>query len=306
MSSTQLPELSIILLNYKTKDITLEAVEHVFDNKTSRDNWQVIVVDNGSEDGIGEELKRKFPQVEFYQTGENLGFGKGNNFARPYTKGETVLFLNNDAFVVDDVIQKSLEFLHSDPQIGALNCRIELPNGKLDYSSHRGFPTPWNSLMYFLGFAKLFPKSKFFAGYTATYLDISKTHEMDCGCGAFLMVRRDVCDKIGWWDTDYFWNGEDIQFFYDVKKLGYKVYFYVGGKVIHHKGSSSGLQKTAKQKVPRERRMAAALHAAQAMRIFVKKNYYPHMLPLWRDFVLFGVNALEKYRISKIKTGLNY
>ncbi len=306
MAAAQKTDLTIIMISFSTKQVTLDCIASIYKNKTSKDRWQVIVVDNGSTDGSVEAIRKEFPQVEVYPTGENLGFSKGNNYARPYTKGETILFLNNDTIIVGDVIQKSLEFLHSDKKIGALNCRIELPDGTLDYSSHRGFPTPMNSLMYFTGMAKLFPHSKFFAGYTATYLDISKTHEIDCGCGAFLMVPKTVCDKINWWDTDYFWNGEDIQFFYDVKKLGYKVFFFTGGKIIHYKGSSSGLQKTAKTNIPQEKRIRTAIHAAQAMRIFVKKNYYPKMLPVWRDFVMWGITCMEKYRIAKIKTGLKY
>ena len=242
------------------------------------------------------------------QTGANLGFAKGNNFGVPFVKSNFVLFLNPDTVVKGDVIQKSLEMLKADLSMGAMTCRVEFPNGQIDYSTHRGIPTPWNSLAYFSGLSKLFPKSKLFSGYTASYLDIKKTHEVDCVSGVFLMLRKEAGEQVHWWDEDYFWNGEDIEFCYRLTQKGWKiVYFpYSGGKIIHYKGSSSGLLSTAKVDVPKERRIRTAKFAAEAMRIFYKKNFYKKTAPLLRDMVLLGITILEKYRIFKISTGMKY
>ncbi|MBI2020563.1 glycosyltransferase family 2 protein [Candidatus Daviesbacteria bacterium] len=232
MPDLENPDLSIIILNYNVKDLLLNCLESIFKNKSSKDKWQIIVVDNASSDGSVEAVKEKYPEVELVVNKENLGFAAGNNAAIPKVKAPVVLFLNPDTVAINDVIQKSLKFLLSDPDIGALTCRVELPDGKLDYSCHRGFPTPWNSFAYFGGLAKMFPHSPLFAGYTATYLDISKTHEMECGSGTFLMVRKIAGDQIGWWDKDYFWNGEDIEFCFDLKERDWKIYFYPEVKII--------------------------------------------------------------------------
>jgi GT2 family glycosyltransferase len=303
---TTKPELTIVILSFNVKELLLNCLKSLFDNKTDKDNWQVIVVDNNSADDSLKEAKKHFPEIEDLQTGANLGFAGGNNYAVPYIKGEYVLFLNPDTLVVKDVVQKSLEFFKSDEKIGALTCKVEFPNGKLDYSCHRGFPTPWNSLAYFSGLSKLFPKSKLFSGYAATYLDINTPHEIDCGSGTFLMVKTDIGKKIGFWDKDYFWNGEDIEFFYRVKELGYKNYYFAEGKIIHFKGSSSGLWSTAKVKVPKETKIRSARHASEAMRIFYKKHYYKKYPLIIRDLILLGITALEKYRIFKINAGLKY
>jgi len=299
-------ELSIIILSFNVRELLLDCLKSIFQNKTGRDKWQVIVVDNASTDGSLEAAKRAFPEIEALQTGKNLGFAKGNNFAVPHIKADTILFLNPDTVVVGDVIQKSLEFLKKDPEIGALTCRVELPDGSLDYSCQRGFPTPFNSLMYFSGLSRLFPKSKIFSGYSAGYCDTATTHEIDCGNGTFLMVPKKVGDKVGWWDEDYFWNGEDIEFFYCVKEAGYRAYFFAGGKIIHFKGSSSGLWKSAKSKVPKEISMATAKHAAEAMRIFFKKHFYQNYPPVFRDLILGAVTLLEKYRLLKITVGVKH
>jgi GT2 family glycosyltransferase len=280
------PDLSIIILNYNVKDLLINCLESIFKNKTEKDNWQIIVVDNASTDGSVEKVAEIYGnKVEIIRNDTNLGFAAGNNVGVKYAKAPVILFLNPDTVIVGQAIQKTLEVLLSDPDIGALTCRVELLDGNLDYSCHRGFPTPWNSLMYFTGLAKMFPHSPIFAGYTAAYLDINKPHEIDCLTGAFMMVRKIAGDQIGWWDKDYFWNGEDIEFCFSLKEKGWKIYYYPGVKIIHYKGSSS---KQEKNKTVR--------HGVSAMRIFYKKHYYKKYPPLLRDFVLLGIKLLEHWR----------
>ena len=89
--------------------------------------------------------------------------------------------------------------------VGAATCYIELASEavnqsgtrcRMDPDCHRGFPTPWASLTYFLGLEKLFPKSKLFGQYHQFYLPLDKTHEIDACAGAFLLLRREVGEKI--------------------------------------------------------------------------------------------------------------
>lgn len=299
-------DLSIIILNYNVKDLLLNCLESIFKNRRKEDKWQVIVVDNASEDGSVGAVNKLYSHIgsgntiDLIENKENIGFSAGNNIGVKKAKASVVLFLNPDTIIVDEVIQKSYQYLLNNPDIGALTCRVELPDGRLDYSCHRGFPTPWNSLMYFSGLSKLFPHSPFFAGYTATHLDIKTTHEIDCCTGAFLMVRKIAGEQINWWDTDYFWNGEDIEFCYNIKQKGWKIYFYPEVKIIHYKGSSSGLWSSSQTKVDRKRKMETAKHGVSAMRIFYMKHFYKKYPPIFRGFVLAGIKTLEHYRKFKL------
>ena len=293
-------DLSIIILNYNVRELLLNCLESIFKNKGIDDHWQVIVVDNASSDDSVEAVRKQFPQVELIANKENMGFSAGNNMGVKLSKAPVILFLNPDTKVVGKVIQKTYEYLLGNPDIGAITCRVELPDGKLDYSSHRGFPTPWNSLCYFSGLSKLFPYSPLFAGYTASYLDVRKIHEIDCLTGAFLMVRRIAGEQIGFWDKDYFFNGEDIEFCYSLKEKGWKIFFYPDEKIIHYKGSSSGLWSSASKKVDKKVKIASAKHGVDAMRIFYKKHFYKKYPPLIRDLILAGIKALEHYRKVKI------
>lgn len=282
----EIPELSIVILNYNVKELLLNCLESIFNNKRKEDNWQVIVVDNASTDGSAEAVKEKYgKQVELVESKVNLGFAGGNNLGVKYAKAPVILFLNPDTVVEGQAIQKTLEVLLSNPDLGAITCKVQLPDGRMDYSCHRGFPTPWNSFSYFSGLAKMFPNSPFFAGYTATYLSLNTSHEIDSATGAFLMVRKIAGEQIGWWDAGYFWNGEDIEFCFSLKEKGWKIFYYPDEKIIHFKGSSA---KKAKAET--------ISHGISAMRIFYKKHYYKKYPFLFRNFVLLGIKALEQFR----------
>ena len=322
MASKENPDLSIVILNYNVRDLVLKCLESVFKHKKPSDKWQIIVVDNASSDGSVEAIRKRYGMdsrfrgndkeggndevVELIASKVNKGFAGGNNLAINKIKAPVVLFLNPDTIVVNGAIQKSLVYLLGNPDIGAVGCKVEFPDGKLDYSCHRGFPTPWNAFCYFTGLANAFPKSPIFAGYTATYLDISKIHEVDCINGAFLMVRKIAAEQIGFWDEDYFFNGEDIEFCYNLKEKGWKIFFYPEVKIIHYKGSSSGLQSTAQVSVDKERKIRVAKFTTEAMRIFYMKHCYKNYPPILRDLVLLGIKSLEHYRKFKIVTGLRY
>ena len=297
--------LSVIILSYNVEKLLRRAIQAVCNTYNDGD-LQVIVVDNASSDGSVEMVKKNFPKVDIVKSGTNMGFAAGNNFARKSAKGDVVLFLNPDTEVKGQAINKCLEILTSRSELGAITCKVMLPNGKLDYSCHRGLPTVWNTFCFWSGFSKVFPKSPIFAGYKATYLDTNKGHYIDCISGTFLMIKRKVLDEINWWDSDYWWNGEDIELCYRIKKAGYKIWYEPSEIMMHYKGSSSGLWSTSKVIVAKETKIKSAKSAARAMRIFTNKHWkelgpWPVMI-----IVKMGISILEKYRLWKIQSGINY
>jgi GT2 family glycosyltransferase len=274
--------------------------------------YEVIVVDNASNNESKNYLRnlKTSKSLNFYTTiplklifnKNNLGFAAGNNVGVKKANGRYILFLNPDTIVMPNTFKEMIKFMDSNPQAGAATCRVELISGKLDEACHRGFPTPWNAFCHFSGLEKLLPKSRIFAGYTLGWKPFGKVHEIDSGTGAFLLVRKEVGDKLNWWDEDYFWYGEDLDFCYRIKKAGWKIYFVPKVKIIHYKGVSSGIRKES-QKIARadkKTRIGAIKASTQAMRIFYKKHYlekYPRFLA-W--LVLKGIDILEKIRLKKL------
>lgn len=281
-----MPKLSIIILNHNTVELLQQCLESI------PKGHQIIVVDNASTDGSVGMVKRDFPQVELIKSKVNLGYTKGNNLARKIATGEYILFLNSDTKMFPDTLPEMLKLMDSDPKIGIATPLVSLPNGALYYGCHRGFPSPISSLFYFVGLAKIFPKSKFFSGYTATYLPLDKIHEIDACSGTFLLTRRSLLDQINWFDESYFAYGEDLQMCFDVKKLGYKVVFDPNAKLIHYWGASSGLTKLSK--VAPSQKWSQARY--DAMKTFYDKNYRKTYPSFVRSLIFFAINLMSKTR----------
>ena len=275
-------DLSIIIVSFNTKIFLEECIRSI--KKTAKGfTYEIIVVDNASKDGSSELIKNKFKDIILIENKENLGFSKANNLGIQKASGRYILFLNSDTLVYENTLKRMIDFMESHKEAGAATCKVVLQSGKIDDASHRGFPTPWNSFTHFSGLAKLFGKTKFFGGYNLGYMDLSKIHEIDALAGAFMLVRKEAGKEAGWWDEDYFFYGEDLDFCFHLKQKGWKVYFVPEVSILHYKGVSGGIKKDSQHltTADRETRKKATRERFKAMRLFYKKNYenkYPHFV----------------------------
>lgn len=295
-------DLSIIILNYNTKNLLRECLRSVGEAKADGFAYEIIVVDNASTDGSVKTIKKEFSEVKLIISRKNLGFAAGNNLAIPHALGRYILFLNPDTIVLPTTILIMIKFMSQHPEAGAATCRVELPSGKLDEACHRGFPTPWNAFCHFSGLEKIFPKIKLFSGYYLGYLSLDKAHEIDSGCGAFLMVRRQAGERVGWWDEDYFWYGDDLDFCYRIKNSGWKIFYVPKVKIIHYKGVSSGIKKQSQKlsTASRETKLRSTRASTQVMRIFYQKHYQQQYPAPVTWLVMRGIDLIEKIRVSKV------
>ncbi len=299
-------DLSIIILSYNTAKLLRQCLESVANSLqqaaiSNKLKAEVIVVDNNSSDGSREMVKREFSEVVLVENKENQGYAKGNNTGLKYAHGDYILFLNSDTEVFSGALEEAVEFMDKNPKVGALSPKTLLASGKMDPDCHRGFPTPWASLTYFFGLEKLFPKSKIFGQYHKLYFDLEMKHEIDAGAGAFMIIPWEIIDRVGIWDENYFFYGEDLDLFYRIKKAGYKVMFYAKPLLKHYKGASSGLRKESKSiaKNSKENRIRVAKASVNAMEIFYKKFYHAQY-PFWLTFiVLLAIKIKGQFRIAK-------
>ncbi len=297
------PTLSIIILNYNTKDLLESCLLSVKKARVGGVKLQTIVVDNASTDESVNMVKKKFPWAELVVSKKNLGYSGGNNLGLKKAKGDYVLFLNSDVEIKSNSLVEMVDFVNTDKRIGVVTPKVELFSGGMDPDCHRGFPTPWASITYFLGLEFLFPTSKVFGRYHMGYLDLDKAHEMDAGFGTFMFVRKAVLNQVGSWDEKYFFYGEDLDFFYRIKEAGWKVMFYPKVLALHHKGASSGLRKESKQIsiANRETRIKTAKASIVAMEIFYRKFYKGKYNPLLTALILVGIRIKGFFRILKFK-----
>ncbi|GAA0727047.1 glycosyltransferase family 2 protein [Clostridium malenominatum] len=255
-------DLSIIIVNYNTKELLKQTVESVINTVGQAVTYEIIVSDNGSKDGSCEMIKESFPGIKLIENNANLGFSKANNIAIKESKGRYILILNSDTVVKENCLQKSVAYMDNHPEAGVLGCRVVLPDGSLDKACKRGFPTPKASLHYILKLDKLFPGNKNFGRYHMGHLSEFETGEVDAVVGAFMMVRREAIDKVGLLDESFFMYGEDIDWCHRIKEGGYRIIYYPKALTIHYKGASS-----------KKKRVKTIYEFHRAMYLFYNKHY---------------------------------
>ncbi len=255
-------DLSIIIVNYNTKELLKQTIESVMDTAEQAVKYEIIVSDNGSKDGSCEMMKSSFPEIRFIENNANLGFAKANNEAIKESSGRYILLLNSDTVVKNNCLERCVSYMDRHSNIGALGCKVILPDGRLDHACKRGFPTPLASLSYILRLDRLLKNNKKFGQYDMTYVGEDEISEVDAVMGAFMIVRREAVLEVGGLDEDFFMYGEDIDWCYRIKEKGYKIIYYPEGEIIHYKGSSS-----------KKRRFMTVYEFHRAMYIFYNKHY---------------------------------
>ena len=211
-------DLSVIIVNYKTQKLTLQTLKSVFAAQTPAGKVEVILIDNHSQDDILIKAKAAFSHLITISNDKNLGFSAGNNLGLRQARGRYVLLLNSDTIIESDTLIKMVVFMDAHPRVGLATCRVELANGQLDLASHRGFPTPWAAFTYYLGFEKLFPRSRWFGQYHQGWQDLSLAHPIDAPVGAFFFLRKSALNQVGLLDEAFFMYAEDIDLAFRLKK----------------------------------------------------------------------------------------
>lgn len=270
-------KLSIIILSFNVEQLLLDCLRSI----PVHPDWEITVVDNASSDNSVQSIKAKFPRVKLIENKSNLGFAAGNNVALRRCTTPYVLLLNPDTVVYPNSIETVLGYMETHPQVGAATCRVELANGSLDYSCHRGFPDPVGALLHFLGLKK-------FSRYSAHHIPDS-IHEIDALTGAFALIRTTAGRQVDWFDQDYFWNGEDIDLCYRLKQAGWQTMYIPQVKITHYKGASA--------KSTRDRRLTWARNSTSVMKLFYSKHLAAKYPSVVNSFVYLGIFLLEKYRL---------
>lgn len=231
-------KLSIIIVNYNVEFFLENCLNSVFKALKTLDA-EVIVVDNSSVDGSVEMVQQKFPKAKLIANQENLGFSKANNQAIRIAKGELILLLNPDTVVEENTFKVCCDFFDKTANAGGLGIKMVDGKGNFLPESKRGLPTPSVAFYKIFGLSVLFPKSERFSKYHLGHLSKNENHEIEILSGAFMMIRKDILDKIGLLDENFFMYGEDIDLSYRIIKAGYKNYYLSDTSIIHYKGEST-------------------------------------------------------------------
>jgi hypothetical protein len=195
---------------------------------------EVILVDNGSHDGSGSEVKRVFPSVHVTQNEKNLGFSKAVNQGLQKASGRYALLLNPDTQVKNGAIQQLVSFMDGHSDVGVAGAQLLNPDGSKQ-NSIANFPSLATELFNKSLLRRVFPKK--FPGKERNF---SEPVEVDSVIGACMMVRRTALEQVGFLDEDYFLFLEETDWCYRMKRAGWKVYHVPQVEVYHFQGKSVG------------------------------------------------------------------
>lgn len=244
------PELSIIVVNWNTKDLLRDCLRSIAANGNHL-SYEVLVWDNNSRDASAAMVREEFPHVRLFASEENLGFGPGNNAAAKHAKGEFILLLNPDTEVRGDVLQKTLAFMKKHSDVGALGVRQVETTGVIQ-ASCGNLPSIYvllaqnflsqmarlKSAKLVEGLASLFRVQIPTMGRLARYFDFHQICDTGWVMGAFTLLPRSFVEKTGLFDESFVMYGEDLDLCARVHELGGRVVFFGQGEILHHGGMS--------------------------------------------------------------------
>ncbi len=182
-------------------------------------------------------VRTLFPEVYLIVNQENRGFAAANNQALRLAKGRNFLFLNPDTIILDDALQKMVQFIERYPEAGALGCKLLNEDGSTQNSIRR-FPTFTTAFLESTLIGRVPFLKRLLGAFKIKDFSFDKTAEVDAVCGAALLVRKDVLEDVGPMDEGYFMFIEELDLCQRIWAKGYKVFFSPEAQIIHLGGES--------------------------------------------------------------------
>lgn len=241
-------DLSIVIVNFKTPELIRTCIKSINENLKGTDA-ELIIVDNASDDQSFKDLKEiksKIP-IKLIQNRENMGFAKANNQGIKIAKGDYILLLNSDTIVEENIFSEMISWMRNRSDVGIVSCALKNKDGSLQ-GTGGSFPTLFKvfAWMFFLEdipfldyligpFHPMHSSSPFYKGES----QFVKEREKDWVTGAFFLLKKDVIEKVGYFDEDYFMYTEEVDFCFRAKKKGWRVWYLPKWSIIHLGGASS-------------------------------------------------------------------
>jgi GT2 family glycosyltransferase len=230
-------DLSIIIINFKSAGHVINCVESIY-KETVRHSFEIIVVDNNSGDDSETIIRSKFPGLIWLQTGYNAGFARANNEGIKIAKGRNILVLNADTIITNHALDLAIEMFE---KTDAVACGVQLLNtdgttqisGAHDVTGGLNFLLPLPYLGRFVRWLGYKMNTR-----PPSVKTVPEMVEVDWIVGAFILVRKDVLERCGLMDEDFFMYAEEIEWCSRLRKQG-KLYLFSAPKVIHLGGGTS-------------------------------------------------------------------
>lgn len=259
-------KLSIIIVSWNVADYLDQCLASIY--KYCYFDFEVIVIDNNSADNSVELLQTKYPNVNLIRNEINQGFAKANNQGVDISTGDVLLFLNPDTELIDNSLEQSLDYLRNKIKTGLLGINV-LNSDSTNQISVRKLPSLYSQVITLLKLNNIFPSLN--KKYLLPDFDYTKTQDVESIIGAFMLIRKDIYEKVGRLDEKYFIWFEEVDLCYRVLQQNLAITYFAKTKIIHH----------GKQSFKQILTMSRQALFNRSMLIFFKKNK-----PFWQFMIL--------------------
>ena len=224
-------DISIIIVNYKVKEYIIPCIESIYKHTSKSLRYEILVIDNNSNDGSIDAIKNQFSDVKIYKNMENIGFSKAVNQGAETAIGKYIFILNPDTKLIEDSISILFTFLEKHETVAVAGPALVTESG-IKQQSYWKEPTLINTILsiYHLDFLN----------YKKNYQNEigGKTILVDAISGGAFFVQKDIFQNLNGYHPNLFWM-EDIDFCTKVRKLDNKIIYYPETKIIHYGGKSA-------------------------------------------------------------------
>lgn len=274
-------DISVIIVNYNTCALTCRCLDSIFANSRGV-QFEVIVVDNDSQNDESKQVLRQYHGIRYVQSDTNVGFGKANNLGFTYATGRYVLFLNSDTYLLNDALSAFVhEFDTLPDNVACVGAQLYSDDGKPNNSFSDLPSLCWYAKA--VGGIFLYPfrrqrKNNQVADVTVP----TNPYEVPYAIGADLCVRREVIEKCGLFDPDFFMYYEDSEMQARYRRAGYRSMIVPSPKIVHLECASN------KSEQPKQYPAITRKWFLQSQALYFKKEYSLPYYWIYRIISLFS------------------
>jgi GT2 family glycosyltransferase len=289
----KLVDVSVVIVSWNTRDLLRDCLRSIFQEARST-AFEVIVVDNASQDSTARMVATEFPRVKLIVNADNLGFAAANNQGIRESAGRYVLLLNPDTVVLDCAIDRCVSYADNHPDVGVVGCQVLLDDKTIQKTGF-AFPSAWNLALTVSGLSRAFPNSRVFGAPELQWWGRDDERDLDVVSGMFMLIPRKAFDEVGLLDEDYFIYTEEADLCFRLARAGWRRVFVPSAKIRHVcGGSGSTAQASARMYVQiqksnmvffKKNRNRASWVAAKA--IYVVSNFV-------RGLSWYGLSLVER------------
>ncbi len=224
--------VSIIIANWNTRRLIEDCVNSIFSSTPINElDYEIIVIDNASTDGSREYLRSVSDKIRLIENESNLGYARACNQGMKAAKGKYILLLGSDTIMRPATLTACAKFLDTRTDAGAVSCLLLNPDGSIQ-NSLKKFPKLRNAFYTYLSFDRLNRE------YDMADFAYDSTCEAEQAAATFLMIRKDLLEKISYFDESYRILYNDVDLCSRIWKAGFKIYFLHTASIVHY-GSHS-------------------------------------------------------------------